>query len=387
MSCKSSIARSVIRMEDLQRLKVVQRNDFIAGIAKMDRVALKIFDLAVSFIDTEKPPENNTVFIEKEILFSFFNAYDKDRYGRFEAHVKSLHSQAVFHIRYQNKKGIEYETFSGIAKTSWDDYGDFVSVKFTDEIMIFLKDFKQGNFTQYEIKNISGMKHKHSITLYKWLVMNYNQFKYYEYSSKRRVEQKEKLKNPSIPIEELREITDTHNKYELFTNFERKILTEPLKEINEQTNLNVTYEKIKKGRKISAIKFFITEKPIKKAAPLDENYLENRPSKYERERQLTELWSKAVEHKYTKKLSEGKYKILSTADVINKDKMISLMEYVYPLISELESLDKAGVTRVLKRILKYIPDVDDKKLVNYLREAFLNEVNKVKFDKKMNEVE
>lgn len=378
MICKSSISRGVIRMEDLQRLKVVQRNDFIAGVAKMNKVALKIFDLAVSFIDTNDPPDNNTVYIEKSILFEFFNAKDKDKYDRFKDHIDALHSQAVFNIRYKSKKGVDYETFSGIAKTSWNDYGDFISIKFTDEIMIFLKDFKQGNFTQYDIKYIAGMESKHSITIFKWLVMNYNQFKYYQYRSDRNQHQKELLKNPIITIEQLREITDTQSSYKNFPDFEKRILVKPIQEINELTNLNVTYEKMKKGRNISAIQFFITEKPIKKAIYLDADYLNERKSKEDRERELTEKWSKAVSHRYTKMLTDGKYKILSTADVIDKGTMVSLLEYVYPLIDELNDMSPKNVDKVLARVNGRIHDVNDKKLVPYMREAFYNEINKVK---------
>lgn len=382
MPCKSSISWRVIRVEDLQKLKVVQRNDFIAGIAKMNKTSLKIFDLAVSMLNSIEPPKDNTVYIEKKLLFNFFDANDNNKYGRFKNHIDELMDQSKFHIRTESKKGTDYQTFVGISRASWNDYDEYVSIKFTDEIMVFLKDLGEGKFTQYEIKNISKMKHKHSITIYKWLVMHYNQYKYYEYSSKRNYMQKESLKNPTITMDELRAITDTKQKYELFTNFQKKVIEESLKEINHQTNLNVTYEKIKKGRKISAIKFFISGKPIKKVNPLEENYLEHRPSKEERERELSVKREKALDSDFTGLLLE--YHIIKFTDLKNKNMLAEFYDYLYPEYEKLDQLKRRNSKFGLNAHLRYMQNELSKKaeqprdLLRYLKTSAENYINRIK---------
>ena len=77
-------------------------------------------------------------------------------------------------------------------------------------------------------------------------------------------EQVESYRTPTISIRELREMTDTVKEYQRFTNFSRKILDLPLKEINAHTSFNVSYDKVKKGRSVDSIVFHITKKPVAK---------------------------------------------------------------------------------------------------------------------------
>ncbi len=88
---------------------------------------------------------------------------------------------------------------------------------------------------------------KYSIILYKWLVMNYNQFEHYQYKKERTQAQLDELRNPKISVKELRVLTDTTTDYSRFTDFEKKVLRQPLEEITAHTSYNVSYEKIKKG--------------------------------------------------------------------------------------------------------------------------------------------
>ena len=66
------------KMPELEDRKVVEHNDLITSIAKMDKTPLKIFELAASCIDTENPPKDNMdlsqvfrqIFVESVFLFS-----------------------------------------------------------------------------------------------------------------------------------------------------------------------------------------------------------------------------------------------------------------------------------------------------------------------------
>ncbi|EIB7791914.1 RepB protein, partial [Listeria monocytogenes] len=55
-------------LNELSKRKVVEHNSLItsiASIAKMDKTPLKMFELAVSCIDTEEPPKDHTVYLSK----------------------------------------------------------------------------------------------------------------------------------------------------------------------------------------------------------------------------------------------------------------------------------------------------------------------------------
>nr|QRZ36059.1 replication protein [Lactococcus lactis subsp. lactis] len=62
--------RTVCSLKEIEKRKIVEHNDLITSVAKMDKVPLKIFELAVSLIDTDNPPKNNTIYLSKTELFA-----------------------------------------------------------------------------------------------------------------------------------------------------------------------------------------------------------------------------------------------------------------------------------------------------------------------------
>ena len=55
-------------------------------------------------------------------------------------------------------------------------------------------------------------------------------------------------------------MVDKLNGYARYTDFRRKILEKTQKEINELTDINIYFEPIKTGKKVTGIKFKIVEK-------------------------------------------------------------------------------------------------------------------------------
>ena len=47
------LSPKVLHISDLENQKAVEHNDLITSVAKMDKIPLKIFELAVSCLDTE----------------------------------------------------------------------------------------------------------------------------------------------------------------------------------------------------------------------------------------------------------------------------------------------------------------------------------------------
>lgn len=225
----------------------------------MDKTPLKMFELAVSCIDTEEPPKDHTVYLSKEELFAFFKVDDSNKHTRFKEAVEKMQKQAFFKIKEKKEHGFEFENIVPIPYVKWTDYHDDVTIRFSPEIMPYLINLKQ-NFTQHALSDLAELNSKYSIILYRWLSMNYNQYEHYSYKGGRREEQVEAYRNPSISMRELREMTDTVNEHKLFTNFSKKVLDKPLEEINDRTSFNIAYEKVKKGKSIDSIVFHITKK-------------------------------------------------------------------------------------------------------------------------------
>ena len=335
----------------------------------MDKTPLKMFELAVSCINTEEPPKNNTVYLSKEELFAFFKVDDSNKHTRFKEAVEKMQKQAFFKIKEKKEHGFEFENIVPIPYVKWTDYHDEVTIRFSPEIMPYLINLKK-NFTQHALSDLAELNSKYSIILYRWLSMNYNQYEHYSNKGGRREEQVEEYRNPTISMRELREMTDTVQDYPRFTNFESYILKNSLKEINAHTHFNVTYDKIKKGRSIDRIVFHIEKKPVAKneyykQEEQDPVYLEN---KADREAKQKMLFAEAMQSPYTKLL--GEKWLINVADMQNISTMTGLAEKVYPLYDELkEARGLKGVETHLSYVASKQEGYSKRNVVKYLKTA------------------
>ena len=367
ISEKQNNQKQVLTLNELEKRKVVEHNSLITSIAKMDKTPLKMFELAVSCIDTEKPLEDNTVYLSKKDLFAFFKVSDNDKHSRFKEAVEKMQKQAFFKIKEKKDKGFEFENIVPIPYVKWTDYNDEVLIRFSPEIIPYLVNLKK-NFTQHALSDLAELNSKYSIILYRWLSMNYNQYEHYSVKGGRRAEQVEAYRNPSISIKELREMTDTINEYKLMHQFTERILKEPLEEINAHTSFNVSYEKVKKGRSIDSIVFHIEKKRMAddNSYKLDDRaYQEDKARKAETEDQLV---LQAMDSPYTKLLME--HFLLSYLDLMDKKILAGLQKNVYPLYDELKDL--RGLNGV-KDHLSYVgakqEDYSKKNICKYLKKA------------------
>lgn len=332
---KAKNQKQVLTLNELSKRKVVEHNSLITSIAKMDKTPLKMFELAVSCINTEEPPKDNTVYLSKADLFAFFKVSDNDKHSRFKQAVRAMQKEAYFEIKEEAGKGFKFKSIVPIPYVEWTDYHDEVKIEFHREIMPYLINLKK-NFTQHALSEISELNSKYSIILYRWLSMNYNQYEHYSYKGGRRAEQVESYRNPSISVKELRIMTDTVNEYQRFTNFTKKILDIPLKEINDHTSFNVTYDKIKKGRSIDSIVFHIEKKRC-----ADDNSYKLNDKMYQAEQAKKEetedrLAIEAMKNKYTKLLLDNM--LLNSYEMTDTAIMAGLQQHVYPLYDELKDL-------------------------------------------------
>ena len=359
--------RTVCSLKEIEKRKIVEHNDLITSIAKMDKTPLKIFELAVSCIDTENLPKDNIIYLSKAELFTFFKVDDKDKHGRFKKAIEKMQEQAFFEIKEEKNKGFKFRRILPIPTVEWTDYDDKVMIRFNQDIMPYLIELKQ-NFTKYALSEIMELNSKYSIILYKWLSMNYNQYEHYSNKGGRRAEQVEAYRNPSISVKELRIMTDTINEYKDMNNFTKKVLNKPLEEINAHTSFNVTYEKVKKGRSIDSIVFHIEKKRMAddNSYKLDDRaYQEDKARKAETEDQLV---LQAMDSPYTKLLME--HFLLSYLDLMDKKILAGLQKNVYPLYDELKDLrGLKGVKDHLSYVASKREDYSKKNIARYLKKA------------------
>ena len=360
-------------MNEFPKRKVVEHNDLISSVAKMDKVPLKIFELAVSCIDTDNPPKDNIVFLSKRELFAFFDVSDSNKHSRFREAIEKMQKTAYFEIKEVKDKGYKMKSIVPIPMVEWNSYNNEVKIRFDIDIMPYLIELKQ-NFTQYALTDVMELNSKYSIIIYKWLCMHFNQYEHYQNKGGRRYNQLEEYRNPSILINELRVLTDTVTEYKRFTHFETRVLKTAIQEINEHTHYSVTYDKIKKGRTIDSIQFHITKKEQPqelngeyKVREQDPAYLQ---SKKNREEQTALLSAKAMQSPYTMELITST--LLSPLEMTDINLMANLQQEVYPLYKQLEELiGLQGVRKHLEYVSSKKLDYSKPNLVKYLKTAVM----------------
>lgn len=143
-----------------------------------------------------------------------------------------------------------------------------VRLMFDDDIKKYLIGLKK-NFTKYPLSNILPMRSKYSMRLYEKLKCH----------SRGRT-----IITKKYTLEELREafeIEDTT--YKEYKDFKKRVLEVAIEEINLYSDITVSYEPIKNGRRIAELKFSIQQKDSLDnyiAYKYGENKLDNKKQKY-----------------------------------------------------------------------------------------------------------
>ena len=98
-------------------------------------------------------------------------------------------------------------------------------------------------YTSYDLRNIKQLRSNYTLRIYEHL------------------KQYEKIGKRTLEIQYLKRVFEIENEYPLFANFYQKIIEPALRDINIHTDIEVTkVEKLKRGRKVVSLQFFIHRK-------------------------------------------------------------------------------------------------------------------------------
>jgi plasmid replication initiation protein len=139
-------------------------------------------------------------------------------------------------------------------KPRYEEGSKLLTVDMDKDIIPYIKPLKD-NYTRYEIENLLSLRSSYSARIYELMKMK-------EYRGFR-----------ELTVDELREYCGIEEgEYKAFKDFEKRVLKVAKKEINENTDITISYEKVKSGRRIHRIEFTIKSKDDEKEIWID--YLE-----------------------------------------------------------------------------------------------------------------
>lgn len=143
---------------------------------------------------------------------------------------------------------IKYTKSRWVSKVSYIPESAIIELYFTDDVLQFITMLEK-HFTSYELEQVADLSSKYSVRLYELLIAWRSQGKI-----------------PLISIEDIRNRLGVgDDEYKLMGDFKKRVIDLAVNEINEKTDIQVSYEQHKAGRKIIGFTFTFKGKSAKKS--------------------------------------------------------------------------------------------------------------------------
>ena len=199
----------------------------------------KILDTYLARIDSHKPEKRSVTFskgeLEEKLGVQRINRKD------LEARLKHLMGNVVEIPDKDSKNGFRLVTLFEEAEAEQDDYGIWqVKLECTQKAMKYFFNIESLGYLRYKLRCITSLTSRYTYIL----------FVYLEHNRTRHL-------SWQIGLDELKSLLDCNKEetYKEYKRFNDLILKKSQKEIHEKTECRFSYESIRKGRKVHAIKF------------------------------------------------------------------------------------------------------------------------------------
>ncbi len=223
-------------LEQTDKKICTQDNQIIEACYSMTLIEKRLLMLAISKIDSTQFPKAHKPLIVSIDMQEWANCYNlQNPWQHVVGAAKSLRGRYVkFHPKAGTTKEVNW--FDSI---EYHDNDSYLTIQFSRSMQVRLSGMLE-QFTKVDLLSVSQLRSIHAIRLYELL----SQFKSTGYRA--------------MTIKDFRFAMDCEDTYKETKSLARAVIKPAIKEINTKTNLTVTLENIKRGRKITAFKFIFT---------------------------------------------------------------------------------------------------------------------------------
>lgn len=226
----------------MSNLTVVHANELVEASYSLSINELRVIALACSKIDSRKSSPGDINITVREFLDSY-EIENNRAYGDLRDAVRGIMRKPIRLFDSEKNKYIE---LSWLVKNEYErdpGHGSYVSIQFSPLIQPYLFEL-QRRFTRIDFKYVSKLNTPFSFRLYQWLKQDENLAK-----SKKR---------GAIVVELDVEWMKTQSAlvgYERWDNFKHRVIQPAIEKINNETDLSVIWEPVRKGRTVSSVRF------------------------------------------------------------------------------------------------------------------------------------
>lgn len=228
--------------------KITKSNAVINSSYRFSLNELRILLYGLSHINphSDEFPMFHRIHIKE--LAEFYNIGEKDR-GSFYDDIKHALITKFWsrEFSYFDKKLGEVVKRTWLTEVRYGRKDGTLAYEYNPKIKNQLQQLAK-RFTSYFLTNIANMKSAYAVRLYEISVM------YLNASKKNKTTFTKK-------VEDLKHHLGISDKYKQFGDFKRNVLEISKKEINKKSDIKISYELIKLGRKVNEIEFTVSQKP------------------------------------------------------------------------------------------------------------------------------
>ena len=216
----------------------------------------KILDTYLARIDSHHPEKRVVTFGKGELEEKL--GVKKINQKELEERLKHLMGNVVKIPDADEKKGFRLITLFEEAVAEQDDYGLWqVKLECTQKAMKYIFNVENLGYSRYKLRCITSITSRYTYIMFIYL------------------ESRRTMKTWEVPLDELKQILncDKEELYKEFKFFNQKILKRVQAEMLEKTECRYSYEPIKKGRSVVAVRFTVETLPKASLEDIDENQI------------------------------------------------------------------------------------------------------------------
>lgn len=220
---------------------IVMQNTITQAFKEMSIDEKRLIISASPLVRLNEATEKTAIEISASDFAGFAGIDEKSAYKQMRSASKKLMKRTFV---YSDKNEVETEV-QWVIRSKYQN--GYVTVFFTDEVIELLKIFDSLNpYTKYLKEDILSLKLTYSIDLYH-LAKKY-----------------QGMGGFTMSLDEYRQELGTPKSYKRINNLKDNAVDSPIKEINEKTDINISYENVKRGKEVVSLKFKVKAKPTKK---------------------------------------------------------------------------------------------------------------------------
>ena len=221
---------------------VVMQNSIQECFKSMSIDEKRLLILASPVARTSNATEKDSITITAESFAQECNIKTHSAYKSLEEASKSLIKR---YFCYLDEKG--RKTYCNWVIRARYEEGS-VSICFPDEVLLMLKEFDKLNpYTKYKKDIVLSLRKDYS-------------FDFYHLAKKHQA-----MGKFEISLEKIRTEFGLPESYHDLSNLKKRVINPSLEEITANTDIDLTYENVKKGRSVVGFKFTVREKPKPKS--------------------------------------------------------------------------------------------------------------------------